>query len=65
MTPADLMTLTVTALDRLHLDVLSERARRQRIAQAPQHIASAITDALAVGVDAAVIQAAIDNAMEA
>ena len=65
MTPADLMALTPAALDRLHLDVLSERERRQRIAQAPQHIAAAITDALAVGVDAAVIQAAIDNAMEA
>lgn len=65
MTPADLTTLTPTVLDRLHLDVLSERERRQRIEQAPQHITSAITDARAVGVDAALIRATIDNAMEA
>ena len=65
MTPADLTALTPAALDRLHLDVLSERERRQRIEQAPQHIAVAITDARAVGVDAAVIQATINNAMEA
>lgn len=56
----DLAALTDADLEVLRIDLLAERARRARIAQAPEQIAAATRDALAVGVTVEAIRAAVE-----
>lgn len=59
----DFATLTDTALDQLHIDVLTEQERRATRATAPAHIEHAAERAASAGVDPTTIRAAVEHGL--
>lgn len=59
----DVTTMTNTQMSDLRLRLLAEQDRRARFEQAPSSIATAVRDAVDVGVTEAVIREAVEAAL--
>ena len=63
MATLDVAALTGDEINTLRLRLLAEQDKRARFEQAPQSIATAVRDAVDVGVDEATIREAVEAAL--
>lgn len=63
MATLDVTALTADEINALRLQLLAEQDKRARFEQAPQSIATAVRDAVDVGVSEAVIREAVETAL--